>query len=492
MKYAHCKVFGPAAAAGILAASVVAAGFAGGCATPARPELDQFTEEPLEQPFNGRYVATFHTRWFGPVYGHVTVERTDTGFKANSPPGVAWNLVGGLERVLGELFVPFLFPRGMLLVWNSTMPDPAHGVVGEGWIGPATIDPWRMSTRMESPDSPAVIRYRDGRALAVVTLQRDGPGAMPPTDYGSLCDSLQGIVREKYFDPDAGNSAEMEAFFRDVRTAIPKVDDDVTFLAAVALAWRKRSDVALPIPYRRPVPESDRLLASVQNPIAPLSVTYSEQSGIATLEAVVFRDPAQVDAAMRDVLSRNPKGLIVDLRNCTGMDLSALGVLPWLLDKQVDCGVFFSGARRGELAEGQAQQSVEEVSIGGASDARTVENRLDNTGAVRVSVNPSSSPYRGPVVVLTSSRTRSSGEMLAWLLKENARAKVVGEPTPGRTRFSREHELGQGFVVRLDEFDWRPAGLDGPVRQGIKPDISVSRQKAPARAAKLLKPPNDA
>lgn len=457
-----------------------------GCATPARPELDAFTEEPIQQPFNGAYVATFHTRWFGPIYARLTAERTAAGFKANTEPGVAWGLVGGIEQVLGQLLAPFIFPKGMLLVWDSTLPDPAHGVVGEGTIGPGTIDAWRLTTRMESENGPAVIRYRDGRAVAVVTLERESERPIPPTDYPLLSERLEAAVREHSYDRSAATSGEMAQFFEDVRLAAPRVHDDLTYLSAIALAWRKRGDVALPIPYREPIAESERLLSAAQNPVAPLTLTFSEQTGIATVEGVVFRDAGQVESVMNDAIARQPRAIIIDLRNCTGLDLSALGVVSALVRDEVDAGWFMSGARRDELTRDRSEIHADTVVLTSPSDAASADRVLDATGGVHLIVRPARNVFDGPVAVLTSSRTRSSGELIAYLLQSAGRAKVVGERPAGRVRLSRERDLGQGFLVRLDEFDWRPSREEAPLHTGLKPDVQTSRQKAPARAESLL------
>ncbi len=485
MTNGNCKVIRILSAACLLAALALASG----CASPARPELDQFSEEPVARPLNGEYIAAFHTHWFGPVYARLTAAPTSTGFKANSQPGVAWTLVGGLEQMLGQLLAPFIFPNGMLLVWDSTFPDPATGKPGEGSIGPGTIEAWRLPTRMDSVDGPVTIRYRDGRALAVMTLGRVGAVSMPTTDYAALTDSLQTSVQAHYFDPESVASPEMLAFFDDVRGALPKVQDDLTYLASLALSWRKRADIALPLPYRRPIDLSERLLGAAENTITPLALTFNDDTGLATFEGVVFQDAANVDAAMAEVLSRSPKGVIIDLRNCTGMDLSALRVLSWLVDQPVDAGVLVGGAARQTLTPDQPDQAARLAAspINTPADLGAVDDLLNTAGLAPLTVTPAAQTYRGPVTVLTSSRTRSTGEMLASLLQSTGRARIVGERTAGRPRVSREHELGQDFLVRIDEFEWRAPGAKTPgLRRGLTPDISTTRQRAPARAAALI------
>jgi hypothetical protein len=468
------------------ASALGVATFTLGCASPARPELDAFDEAIEASAPNGTYIATFHTRWFGPVHARITAQPTSDGFKANSEPGVAWSLVGGVEQVLGQVFAPFIFPSGMLLVWNSTLPDGESGKPGEGWIGPSTIDPWRLPTQLSTVNGPVIIRYKDGRAIAVMTLERAGVRNLPTTDFVKLTDDVQDHVREYYFDPSAADSSEMRGFFKDVRAAAPQAQDDLTYLAAVALAWRKRPELALSIPFRAPVEASADLLRDIERPVTPLSLSFSEKTGIATLDAVAFQDPVQVDALMAELCSRAPTGLIIDVRNCTGLDFSALRVASWLVDRPIDAGTVFNASRRADLLVATTTRVAQPVTIDTPASYQALATAIDASGAAAITVLPAPTQYTGPVVVVTSARTRSSGEVLTWLLKDAGRAQVVGERTSGRPRFSRERELEQGFLVRIDELDWRPAGDRGESIKPIRPDVGTNRNRAIKRAEQLI------
>lgn len=463
--------------------------FGSGCATPARPELSHLTDQAVPEPYNGEYVATFHTRWFGPVYARLTAQRTGDGFKANTAPGVAWSLVGGVEQVLGQVFAPFLFPSGMLLVWTSEDPEAKAGAPAEGWIGPATIDPWRLPTTMSRPEGPVVIRYRDGRALGVMTLARPAAQPLPRTDYSLLNQRLGDIMRASYYDPDALDAAAMKSFLTDIKAAEPAVRDDLTYLASLALAWRKHSGVAMPLPSRRQEALSRELLSAVQNPVESLSAKVSEKSRIATIDAVVFEDAQAIDRMMEHLISQDPAGILLDLRNCTGLDLSALRLVSWLVREPVDAGMFVAGSKRALVKSGDADRiEAEAVAIDGPARVASATSTLEREGSVLLSVHPADRVYAGPLVVLTSSRTRSTGELLAWLLQSTGRARVVGEKTAQRPRLSREHDLGQGFVVRIDEFDWVPPleASGGKTDPAVVPDVAASRQRAPARGSRLL------
>src|SRR4051812_31597978 len=139
----------------------------GGCGTaPAHPHPVRAYGPAL--PLNGDYDLTIHTPWIGPIQTHITAAPTETGFKANTRPGVAWSMIGGFEGFIGPLFMPFLFPSGMILTWDSTLPSAEKP--GEGTIGIGTLPAMRVRTRMTGPDRPIEAVLKDGRTVALLTL----------------------------------------------------------------------------------------------------------------------------------------------------------------------------------------------------------------------------------------------------------------------------------------------------------------------------------
>jgi carboxyl-terminal processing protease len=78
-----------------------------------------------------------------------------------------------------------------------------------------------------------------------------------------------------------------------------------------------------------------------------------------------------------------------------------------------------------------------------------------------------------PLVVLVNEGTASSAEILAGALKENGRAKLVGERTSGIGTVIEDYPLGNGSAVLLSVAEWLT--LKGNPNQwaGIPPDIET-------------------
>jgi len=408
-------------------------------------------------------------------------------FKANTRPGVGWSLVGGVAGALGPVLTPFIFPQGMLLVWESTVP--AGDKPGEGWIGVSTMGPYRAKTRMKSPTGPVEISYTDGRVLAVMTFSKRGDEAPtvplnPPVDYVALTDAVRARTEAALFDPAVAKSADFKSFFAQLRSAAAKTRDDVEYTFAGGLAWQDHSDLPLSLAYRKVDGESKRLVREVDGSVLPLSMKFDEKTRIATIEALAFSSAAEVDDILGRAIAHNPLGIVLDLRSCIGYDMAALRVVSHLMDSETDAGFFFSTKLRAQVEAGTIPD-VPSVVVAGASGIEAAQAKLDEAGGLKVRVAPATTVFSGPLAVLTLSRTRSSGEVLAALLKGRANTRFFGGRTAGRPRLTFERELGQGFVIRVPEFDWR-ASTGERLNRGVAPDDRCDKSQAPQLAREWI------
>lgn len=91
--------------------------------------------------------------------------------------------------------------------------------------------------------------------------------------------------------------------------------------------------------------------------------------------------------------------------------------------------------------------------------------------------------WNKPVYILTSHRSFSCAEMLAYDLQVLKRATIVGERTAGGAHGQFETDLGQGFVMQVPY--WRsinPVTGTNWERVGVLPDIVVPESDALSRA----------
>lgn len=438
---------------------------------PARPDVPITPARPL----SGEYTATIHTTFVGPIRARMVAEPTPDGFKANTPPGAAWALIGGLEKVLGPLFAPYLFPSGMLVTWQSTLPTDSNP--GEGTIGVGSISAFRAATSMPTPDGPIEIRWKDNRLIALMTLASTSPSTHF-ADYPALALAARDALPRHYFDPALARSRAVASYFDDLQSGAAAADDDLEFLFSAAFAARKHiARHGTPLLYPLLTPGADRLFQGKAQPPRPYRVSADAASGITLLRIDAFVDDATTDAAISEALATKPSALILDLRTCPGIELTAFRAAASFFTSPVEAGAFFGPEDRDRWLQGDVPSAATlEFSVN--NDSSNASAQLLTLGAARLRVLPRPDAYSGPLVVLTSRRTSSTAEALATLLVRSGRAHSFGEPTAGRPLLSREVELGQDWAMRIAAFDYRPATGERISPRGELPTTRCPREDA--------------
>ncbi|MCE7974143.1 MAG: hypothetical protein DYG92_07450 [Leptolyngbya sp. PLA1] len=449
----------------------------GGCVSPARPREPATEQRPLQ----GEYLASFHVPYAGPIRCYLTVESSESGIKANTRPGAALAMLEGVERLLGTLAAPVIFPRGMILTWNSTMP--ADGKVGEGTIGVGASSALRVKTRMHSPRAPVELVYKDGRVVALMTLEPGAPGTPAVSDYPALAARAAEAVRADLFDPALASSSQMSEYLSDLATVASKSRDDAEFLFGSYLAARRHLRIGTPLFYRlEGERESARLWEGREQEAEPFKVT-ADDGGIVTLRLDVLARVEEVDQAMQAALAASPKGLMIDLRTCVGPTLASARVASWLCSTPVEMGTYAGPAARDQVAPGAGVG----LDLGRGFHAERLADGLKRDSLLRLRAQPEGGAYTGPVVLLTSRRTSSTAEALVAALRSAGRVEVAGERTAGRPFLSREIDIGHGWVLRLPTHDfWICNGSRVPAT-GWNPDHACGKDAAPEHARKRLR-----
>lgn len=88
-----------------------------------------------------------------------------------------------------------------------------------------------------------------------------------------------------------------------------------------------------------------------------------------------------------------------------------------------------------------------------------------------------------PLYVLTSGRTGSAAEAVAYTLQQSRRATVIGQTTSGAANPGGEIDVGDGFRVFISvATPINPLSRDNWEGRGVVPDIAVETDLAPERA----------
>jgi len=178
--------------------------------------------------------------------------------------------------------------------------------------------------------------------------------------------------------------------------------------------------------------------------------------GYLRLASMVADGPGRVDSALRELKRGGARGLVLDLRDCSG----------GLLDAAVDTADLFLDRGRIFSIRQRDKSQVYEARPGGETKMR--------------------------VAVLTNVGTVSSCEMLTGALADNHRATLFGERTYGKGRMQVIYTLGEGRggMVMSTGTMQRPNGKtidrhdvpEGSPDVGIAPDVEVKMTQAQHKA----------
>lgn len=149
------------------------------------------------------------------------------------------------------------------------------------------------------------------------------------------------------------------------------------------------------------------------------------------------------DAAVKDLITKNPKAIILDLRNNPG---------GYLYDVPPIAGLFLppSVVVKEKYKDGKEDQLS-------SSDVPLVPNL--------------------PMYVLVNGGSASAAEILSGALQDYGRAKLIGEKTFGKGSVQIIKDLSGGSALRITIAEWLTPKDRAINKIGIEPDIKVIDQK---------------
>lgn len=236
---------------------------------------------------------------------------------------------------------------------------------------------------------------------------------------------------------------------------VEKIDDkdtsSMTLDAAVdAIRGQKNTEVTLGI-LRNGKPLEVKLKRTV---IKIKSVRWEMKSGIAYLKINQFIEDTSLASQKTagDILTKKPKGIILDLRNNPG----------GYLDAAVDVASLF--IKDGIIAYEQERDGKKED--------------LKATGNAKLAGIP--------LVVLVNSGSASGSEIVAGAIQDRKRGLLIGEKTFGKGTVQTFETLKDGSTLRLTVAKWLTPNGRTIHEQGLPADIEVKMTDDDIKAGKDL------
>ncbi|MHB8831296.1 MAG: S41 family peptidase [Patescibacteria group bacterium] len=167
------------------------------------------------------------------------------------------------------------------------------------------------------------------------------------------------------------------------------------------------------------------------------------KDGIAMIAVTNFNQDTDVEfkAAVDEVLAKNAKGIILDLRNDPGgyLDRSTAISGEWVGDQ-----VVVSERRKGKIID-----------------------EFQGTGNARLK--------NIPTVVLVNQGSASAAEIVAGALQDYGLGKIIGMKTFGKGSVQDYSEFDDGSAIKITIAEWLTPKGRSINKSGIQPDIEVDR-----------------
>lgn len=199
----------------------------------------------------------------------------------------------------------------------------------------------------------------------------------------------------------------------------------------------------------------------IRDTIVIKSVTWKMQdNNIAYLKIAHFnQDTSELfDKALREIILKNPKGLILDLRNDPGgfLDTAVRVASEWIPS--------------GEIVKEKF------------SDGR--EENYTSNGTHRLSDMPT--------IVLVNQGSASASEIVAGALQDYGKGKLIGQKTFGKGSVQDYEEFSDGSALKLTIAEWLTPKGRHINKVGIAPDEIVEEVVVSATSTNQNNPPVDA
>jgi carboxyl-terminal processing protease len=216
-------------------------------------------------------------------------------------------------------------------------------------------------------------------------------------------------------------------------------------------------------------------------------LSWHDDVAILTVNTMMGLDTIEkIDAAYGDIVARDAKALIIDLRANEGGAFAVVPLVEHLISEPLDAGAFVSRDFAARNTRVPAQSDVQRLVPWTGWSIKTFWSDVEKQPITRIRFMPSTPRFAGPVYVLISGSTASAAELAADALAARGRATLVGQRTGGQMLSQKMYDLPLGLQLSLpiaDYYAFHSGHIEGV---GIAPDVASSVEEAMDVALKRI------
>jgi hypothetical protein len=304
---------------------------------------------------------------------------------------------------------------------------------------------------------------------------------LPLRDYGAVLAAIDNITKAWLYDLRFTQTPEWTQFHDKLVQSTSTAQDDFDMIAGFQEAWGE--GLFSHYELLRPLKSMESLLKqadtqSEEKPIVHTSFT-EDNIGLVTIDSFFgSKIEQQIDDAFKVIIDRNPRALIIDVRQNGGGTLAAWPVAARLIQEEVLAGYFISNRWWATHTTLPTTETLIATPSPEFVTPQAFQQDLFSDGLLVMRIGPYEMTYDGPVYVLVSEHSRSATEALIGVLQSIGRVTVVGETTAGYMLNSNLFEIAEGFTLRLPVADFFLANHKSLERVGVIPNIQTQPDEA--------------
>ncbi len=303
------------------------------------------------------------------------------------------------------------------------------------------------------------------------------------SNYNKLFQNLQHTLRNNIYNPKILNREDWDDFMENLQASLSNATDDLDVLFAFLYHKRnlKTSHVFL---------SKTDYLKSATTENATIKPNYDfrkidNSASLLEITAFSLNDKKAISKLVKNCKTPN---LIIDLRDCSGGDFSSLLLASHFIEEEKMVGYFLGNKYYknygDQLPSEKKIKNITPFTDGTLNDFFT---ELHDNGILVGKVEPAATSYNGKVFLLTSNKTASAAEPLAFFMKENNLATLVGENTAGAMLSAESFKLENSWFLTLPVANYFTIDNRELEQIGVKPDIETKAENALEKVKYLIK-----
>ena len=311
-----------------------------------------------------------------------------------------------------------------------------------------------------------------------------------PNDYVSIWAKIKNLTEEKIFKKQILEGKEWLTFVKEMDDFSKIALDDAEFIYGFYIK-------TFSLPFTHFIAMGDKSMAS-KYAIAGLKASVFEikpqlsfkNDDLAVLEIPKFNFRAnEIDPLMLSLIEKNPKNLIIDVRNNSGGDMEgAMRIVQYLISKDIFGGVMLTQHywnTNQDIPNVKNYSQFKEMNEANYNWFKAQVKENVNLNGLSLKASPLAQNYKGKIYILTSKTTASSCEPFVYTLKNEGIATIVGEKTAGAV-LSMEMFNFNNLTVTIPMLDFYTVDgkrLDGI---GVEPNVKSTKLEAMKIAIELI------